>query len=99
MGCTSGPRRFDRRRIEIGPGESRPHVEAEWRGVLVVLEAGEIELRCHAGGHRRFAAGSVLWFTGLNLSSVHNPGAVPAVILAVSRGGHYPDGCTRDTGS
>ncbi|WP_433504306.1 hypothetical protein ACQP04_32630 [Pseudonocardia halophobica] len=99
-GTTQPPgRRFGRRRIEIAPGESRPHVEAEWRGVLVVLEAGEIELRCHAGGRRRFAAGSVLWFTGLNLRTVHNPGAVPAVILAVSRGGGTPDGCTEVTGS
>jgi hypothetical protein len=97
MAGTAQPhgRRFDRRRIEIAPGESRLHDEAEWRGVLVVLEAGEIELRCHAGGRRRFAAGSVLWFTGLNLRTVHNPGAVPAVILAVSRGA----GPAEDTGS
>ncbi|GAA1878827.1 hypothetical protein GCM10009836_70270 [Pseudonocardia ailaonensis] len=77
--------RFGRRRIEIGPGESRPHVEDEWRGVLVIVEEGEIELRCHAGGNRRFAEGTVLWFTGLNLRAVHNPGSGPAVIVGISR--------------
>ncbi|MFC5952854.1 hypothetical protein ACFQH9_31805 [Pseudonocardia lutea] len=103
MDGTAGPalpgRRFGRRRIEIAPGDSRPHVEEEWRGVLVVLEAGEIELRCHAGGRRRFAAGSVLWFTGLNLRTVHNPGAVPAVIVAISRAGGGADGGAGVTGS
>jgi hypothetical protein len=77
--------RFGRRRIEIGPGESRPHVESEWLGVLVIVESGEIELWCRHGGNRRFTAGNVLWFTGLDLRTVHNPGALPAVILAVSR--------------
>jgi hypothetical protein len=99
MARTAQPhgRRFTRRRIEIAPGEARPHVEAEWRGVLVVVEAGEIELRCRAGGRQGFAAGSVLWFTGLDLRTVHNPGSVAAVILAISRGS--ADEPTEDTDS
>ena len=84
---TDEPHRFDKRRIRIRAGESRPHVEDEWRGVLVLVEAGEIELRCELGGRRRFGAGSVLWFTGLGLREVHNPGVDPAVIVAVSRAG------------
>ena len=80
------PRRFAWRRIEIGAGESRPHVEEEWRGVLVLVEVGEIELRCVLGGRQRFGAGSVLWFTGLDLREVHNPGIAPAVIIGVTRG-------------
>ncbi|WP_181782576.1 hypothetical protein [Pseudonocardia pini] len=82
---TDVPRRFGRRRIEIHAGESRPHVEDEWRGVLVLVEEGEIELRCTLGGRRRFGRGSVLWFTGLDLREVHNPGVDPAVIVGVSR--------------
>jgi hypothetical protein len=90
LSCSRDPEgeqvtRFDRRRLEIGAGESRPHDEDEWRGVLVLVESGEIELRCALGGRRRFHAGAVLWFTGLDLREVHNPGVDPAVIMAVSR--------------
>lgn len=79
-------RAFSSRTVTVGPGESRPHDENEWRGTLIVVEAGEIELRCRAGGVRRFGAGAVLWFTGLDLSSVHNPGSDPAVFRGISRG-------------
>ncbi|GAA4547759.1 hypothetical protein [Pseudonocardia xishanensis] len=82
---TDEPRRFARRRVELCAGECRPHVEDEWRGVLVLVEAGEIELRCELGGRRRFGAGSVLWFTGLGLREIHNPGVEPAVFVGVTR--------------
>jgi hypothetical protein len=77
--------RFERRRLVLDAGQSRPHDEDEWRGVLVLVEAGEIELRCVLGGRRRFGAGAVLWFTGLDLREVHNPGVDPAVIVGVTR--------------
>jgi hypothetical protein len=80
-----GPAAFSRRTIVIEPGGYRPHVEQEWIGVLVVVKAGEIELQCRHGGARRFVEGNVLWFTGLDLRTVHNPGSGPAVFLAVSR--------------
>ena len=78
-------RAFSSRTVTVAPGDSRPHDEDEWRGTLIVIEAGELELRCRAGGARRFAAGAVLWFTGLDLASVHNPGTEPAVFRGVSR--------------
>lgn len=84
---TPGPAAFSRRTFVIEPGGYRPHVEQEWTGVLVVMKAGEIELQCRHGGARRFVAGDVLWFTGLDLRTVHNPGTEPAVFLAVSRPG------------
>jgi hypothetical protein len=80
-----GPAAFSRRTFVIEPGGYRPHVEEEWIGVLVVVKAGEIELQCRHGGARRFVEGNVLWFTGLDLRTVHNPGSGPAVFLAVSR--------------
>lgn len=76
---------FSSRSVIVAPGECRPHDEDEWRGTLIVVESGEIELRCRAGGSRRFAAGAVLWFTGLNIAFVHNPGNEPAVFRGVSR--------------
>jgi hypothetical protein len=77
---------FHSRSITVAPGEDRPHDEDEWQGALIVVESGEIELRCRAGGRRRFGAGAVLWFTGLDLASVHNPGAEPAVFRGITRG-------------
>lgn len=76
---------FAARTVTVAPGDSRPHDEDEWQGTIVVVDAGEIELRCRAGGRRRFAAGAVLWFTGLDLASVHNPGDVPAVFRGICR--------------
>ncbi|MDN5915833.1 MAG: hypothetical protein L0I76_12095 [Pseudonocardia sp.] len=78
-------RSFAARTVTVAPGDARAHDEDEWQGTLIVVEAGEIELRCRDGGRRRFAAGAVLWFTGLNLASVHNPGDEPAVFRALRR--------------
>ena len=81
-----GASSFHSRSITVAPGEDRPHDEGEWEGTLIVVESGEIELRCRAGGRRRFGTGAVLWFTGLDLASVHNPGRVPAVFRGITRG-------------
>ena len=77
--------RFERRVITVAPGGTRPYVDDEWRDSLVVLTRGEIELECVQGGRRRFSEGTVLWLRGLALLAVHNCGARPAVIVAVSR--------------
>nr|WP_222131487.1 cupin domain-containing protein [Pseudonocardia sp. C8] len=76
---------FRTRTVRLTPGEVRPHDEDEWRGALIVVDSGEIELRCSAGGSRTFGAGSVLWFTGLNLVSVRNPGTGDAVFRGITR--------------
>lgn len=80
-----GPYSFRTRRVTLPPGGSRRHDEDEWRGALIVVEAGELELRCRAGGSRVFGTGSVLWFTGLDLASVRNPGRVDTVFRALTR--------------
>lgn len=77
---------FHSRSITVAPGENRPHDEDEWQGALIVVESGEIELCCRAGGRRTFGAGAVLWFTGLDLETVHNPGTEPAVFRGITRG-------------
>ena len=76
---------FRTRTVRLPPGGSRPNHEDEWRGALVVVDAGVIELRCAAGGSRRFGAGSVLWFTGLDLVLVCNPGEQDAVFRGITR--------------
>lgn len=76
---------FMRLRIVLEPGETRPHVEEPWRGVLVVVLAGRVELRCDDGGRRTFGTGSALWFYGLGLRAIHNPDDAPTVLLAIAR--------------
>lgn len=80
------PSRTWTRTVVLAPGEIRPHVEDEWRGAVVVVDAGRIELCCAAGGSRTFGAGSVLWFTGLNLARIRNPGPDEAVFRGITRG-------------
>jgi hypothetical protein len=77
--------RFARRHVVLDPGDRRPYEPAEWDDALVIVKRGEIDVECRAGGRMRFVAGDVLWFTGLPLRSLHNPGLDPAVLVAVSR--------------
>jgi quercetin dioxygenase-like cupin family protein len=79
------PPRFRLRGVTLAPGSSRPFREEEWDDALVVVERGELELECNAGGRRRFGAGAVMWLQGMNLRTLHNPGAEATVLSAVSR--------------
>jgi quercetin dioxygenase-like cupin family protein len=79
------PASFERRELALAPGATLAFEEAEWVDALVVVETGEVELEARQGSRRRFRAGDVLWFAGLELRRLHNPGAAPAVLLAVSR--------------
>jgi hypothetical protein len=76
---------FRVRRIIMAPGAEREYDEAEWRDALVVVEAGDVELECNGGSRRGFGRGDVLWLIGLPLRALRNRGAVPTVLLAVSR--------------
>jgi quercetin dioxygenase-like cupin family protein len=79
------PARFRLRGVTLEPGGSRPYRTEDWADALVVVERGEIELECRAGGRRRFPAGAVMWLQGMDLHALHNPGPQPAVLSAVSR--------------
>jgi hypothetical protein len=79
------PSRFRLRAMTLAPGSTRPYRAADWDDALVVVEQGEIELTCRAGGRRRFGAGAVMWLQGMELESLHNPGSEPTVLSAVSR--------------
>ena len=76
---------FTRRTVVLEPGTSRPSGDVEWRDAIVMVESGDVELECAAGGRRRFAAGAVLWLAGIDLRLLHNVGAGPVVLVAVSR--------------
>ncbi len=79
------PARFRLRGVTLEPGDTHPFREEDWDDALVVVERGEIELECRAGIRRRFPAGAIMWLQGMNLHALHNPGAEPTVLSAVSR--------------
>ena len=67
------------------PGTSLPSHDAEWRDAIVMVECGDVELECAAGGRRRFAGGAVLWLAGIDIRVLHNVGVDPVVLVAISR--------------
>ena len=83
------PPGFTIRTVTLAPGATRPYDEAEWRGALVIVESGEIDVECVRGGHRVFSGGALLWLYGLPLRAIHNRGPEPAVIIAVTRADEF----------
>ncbi len=79
------PGGFQRRSISVPEGAEMPYVADEWKGALVVLKAGEIEVECVRGTRMRFLAGDVLWLAGMPLRSFRSLGPGPALVVAVSR--------------
>jgi quercetin dioxygenase-like cupin family protein len=79
------PRSFQLKVVTLPPGSEQPYREADWTDCIVVVEQGEIELECNAGGRRQFQQGAILWLVGLPLRTIRNRGHEPAVLAAVSR--------------
>jgi hypothetical protein len=77
---------FAARTVVLNPGSSLPFAAADWNDALIVIESGELEVETTSGLRRRFGAGEILWFAGLNLRVLRSHGAEPAVLKAVSRG-------------
>jgi hypothetical protein len=84
------PPGFRARIVTIPPGGELLFRERDWRDAIVVAERGRVEIASHTGATLRFGHGSLLWFSGLPLRAVRNPGRDPAVLVAVSR--RVPDG-------
>ncbi|MCY7341371.1 MAG: hypothetical protein LH603_05840 [Pseudonocardia sp.] len=75
-----------RTEVTIAAGSRLPYDGGDWAGALLVVEHGEIELHCEHGGMRHFGTGAMLWFDGMGLRALHNPGAEPTVLVAIFRG-------------
>ena len=71
--------------VVLSPGGRRTFDQAEWRGALVVVEQGEIDLVRPDGSRCRFKRGDILWLDGLSLRSLHNAGHERATLVAISR--------------
>jgi hypothetical protein len=81
------PAAFDLRVVVIEPGTSRAYDDSEWRGSIVVVERGQVDVGCTDGALRCFKFGDVLCLEGLSVATLRNPGTEPVVLSAVSRRG------------
>jgi hypothetical protein len=77
--------RFLRRETTVPAGARLEFVTDDWRGAMVLVEHGEIDLCCSRGGSRRFGTGAVLFLDGLGLVALRNPGPVDTLLVALSR--------------
>jgi hypothetical protein len=71
--------------VALQPGATLPYDEDEWRGALITVESGELELETRCGRSCFFRQGDLLWFQGLPLAHLHNRGDEPTVLVAASR--------------
>ena len=77
--------------MAVAPGRTRRYDDAEWRGALVIVEHGAIELEAGSGTLHRFARGDVLWLAGLALQALHNRGREQAVLVAITRADEFSE--------
>jgi hypothetical protein len=75
--------------VAIEPGCRRPYDPAEWRGALVVVERGEIELECPSGARWRFEEGAVMSLADLPIRALCNERAATVLLSALSRADHF----------
>jgi hypothetical protein len=80
--------------IVLAPDDVMIYQDAEWRGAIVVVEDGQIELEGLDGSRQRFVRGAILWLERLPLRALHNRERTPAVLVAVSRRTAVPDQVT-----
>ena len=76
--------------MALEPGRTLAYEEGEWRGALITVESGELELEMLCGRSAFFQKGDVLWLQDLPLASLKNRGAEPAVLVAASRNREIP---------
>jgi hypothetical protein len=79
------PPPFERRVVVLEPDHTWLYDGAEWRGAIVVVERGQIELECLDGSRHCFGRGDILWLDRLPLRALRNRGHASAVLVAVSR--------------
>lgn len=76
---------FETRHVRIPAGVVRAYDPAEWRGALIVVERGVIELECLCGARGTFVAGDVLYLDRLPLRRLRNRTAASVILSATRR--------------
>jgi hypothetical protein len=79
------PAAFELLVIVLGPGRERPYDPVEWRGAIIVVEGGAVELEGMRGGRTRFEGGDVLCLSGIPLRALRNRGTQPTILSVVRR--------------
>lgn len=78
-------RRMATRRLLIEARRPRRFDADEWRGALVVIERGGLELEWRDGTRLAFAAGDLLCLQNLALVTLRATTTTPTVLLVVRR--------------
>jgi hypothetical protein len=79
------PAWFDHRVVTIPVGMAVAYRQDEWRGAIVVVERGEVELEALDGERHCFGVGDLIWLDGVRLRVLRNAGCRPVVLAAISR--------------
>ena len=77
--------KFEVRVVILEPGCDMILEPAEWRGALVEVNQGLVELELPSGATARFSAGDLVWLNEGRMRALPSDGQVSAVLVAVSR--------------
>jgi hypothetical protein len=77
--------------VVLPPGDRLDYEPAVWRGALLEVDCGEIDIEFRTGVCGRFRAGTLFWLDGLAAHALYNRGYQPAVLVAVARRRHPRD--------
>jgi glyoxylate utilization-related uncharacterized protein len=76
---------FERRLIQLEPGDLLHHGDTLWQDAIVFVIAGELAVECSRGERHCFRSGDVLTLARLPICRAHNSGAAPTRLLAIRR--------------
>ena len=76
---------FERRLIQLEPGDQLHDSEPRWQDAIVIVIAGELTVECSRGEHHCFRSGDILTLARLPIRRAHNSGATPTRLLAICR--------------
>jgi 2-methylisocitrate lyase-like PEP mutase family enzyme len=79
------PEGFSRRVFRVSPGLELGLELGCLPGAIVVVEQGELEIECRAGGRGRFARGSMIPIARLPVAHLRSVGPSPLVLVVVWR--------------
>jgi len=71
--------------VVIPPGDRLAYEQAAWRGALLEVDCGELDIEFDSGIRCRLGAGTLFWLDGLAPQALRNRGHQPAVLVAVAR--------------
>jgi hypothetical protein len=71
--------------VVLPPGDRLGFEPAVWRGALLEVDCGELDLEFDSGVRCRLGTGTLFWLDGLAPQALQNRGHQPAVLVVMSR--------------